>query len=84
PVFEASLEVTATYDIDELAIDGQYVYVTGYETPIYAIQRLPFDAPTFSCFIHEIDDYSCEKLIAHEGFLYEMNEYEGVQIYDLY
>jgi hypothetical protein len=84
PVFEGSLEVTSIYDLTELAIDGQYVFVTGYETPIFAIQRLPVDAPSFSCYIHEIEDYSCEKLIAHEGFLYEMNEYEGVQIYDLY
>ncbi len=84
PVFEGSLEVTTIYDLTELAIDGQYVFVTGYETPIYAIQRLPVDAPSFSCYIHELEDYSCEKLIAHEGFLYEMNEYGGVQIYDLY
>ncbi len=82
PVYETHLEVTTVYDIDELAIDGQYVFVTGYETPIYAIQRLPVNAPSFSCNIHDSTDYSCYKILAHEGFLYEMNENEGVQIYD--
>jgi len=84
PVYETHLEVTTVYDIDEIALYGQYVYLTGYETPIYVVQRLPEDAPSVACNIHNIDDYSCYDLLYHEGYLYEMNEYEGVQIYDLY
>jgi len=84
PVFLTSLEVTTSYDLTEITIDGQYVFVTSYECPLYAIQRLPVDAPTIACTIRESTDFSSEALLSHQGFLYDMQHYEGLRIWEQY
>jgi len=83
PAHVTHFDVSGSYDIDEITVQGQYIYLTGYETPIYAVQRFPISSPSLECILYDNDDHACYDILCHDGYLYEMDDYLGVLIYDL-
>ena len=69
---------------NNITVDGQFGYMSGYTAIPHSALLFPPDNPTLIGPIYEGFPITSRALIAHDGYLYEATEPYGLQIYDLY
>jgi len=88
PVNTGSVLVDATLDLEEIAVEGQYAYVDGNGSPVYAVNIWPPDSPSLVGMLYEQKFISLlgnsSDLLVRDGYLYGMNPWTGIRIHDLY
>ncbi len=88
PVRTGYVPVAGETDLSEITVDGQYAYVQGGGSPVYACTLWPPDNPTVYGEVYDQSSLSMggswSDLLVHDGNLYRMNQYTGIRIHDLY
>ncbi len=88
PVLVGSALVDAALDLTQVAVEGQYAYVDGNGSPVYAVDIWPPDSPSLIGMLYEQKFISLlgssSDLLVRDGYLYGMNPWTGIRIHDLY